>query len=223
MSIHIESVSPGTDLAGSRPIFPTDVGHRFNNGFELPDFRNKRLVFNQLLQPGQIHVYCTNCRAGERLRAQMFVPKLRRGGAVAPAFAVVGQSLPYSADAQTLPLETPAGYSAVVGPAPGKLIAPITDLLTRVLYYPGPVIDTRTLVGGRCYILVWSPQNLMGKYVLQIGHHWPLRWTYWAQLPRFWWQIRGWAGLDRTFAYMGAILLLLLSLFVMIGIRHKRR
>lgn len=222
MSTQIELTSPGTDLAGSRPIFPAEVGHRFNNGFELPDFRNKRLVFSQLLQPGQIHVYRANCRAGERLRVQMFVPKLPRGGAVAPAFAVVGQSLPYSADTQRLPLEAPAGYSAVVGPASSKLVAPVTDLLTRVPFYPGPVIDTRTLVGGRCYILVWSPQNLMGKYVLQIGHRWPLRWSYWAQIPRFWWQIRGWAGLDRLLAYMGAIVLLL-SLFVVIGIRHKRQ
>ena len=68
-------------------------------------------------------------------------------------------------------------------------------------YYPGPVVDTRTLVGGRCYVVVWSPHNHMGKYVLQIGRTWSWRWTYWAQIPRFWWQIRGWFGLDRSAAY----------------------
>jgi hypothetical protein len=32
-----------------------------------------------------------------------------------------------------------------------------------------------------------------------------MRWTYWAQLPFFWWQIRGWFGLSRAAAYGAAL------------------
>ena len=140
-----------------------------------------------------------------------------------PAFAVVAQSLPYSADLQKLPLELPAGYSAVVAPPPSELLTPVKDMLTRVRYYPGPMIDTRTLVGGHCYILVWSPHNHMGKYVLQTGTQWPWQGGYWLQLPLFWWLIRGWFGLSRMAAYwtVGA-LLLLGAIFLRLFWRTKR-
>lgn len=208
----------GTDLAGSLPVFPKLPGHSLATSLALSDLRRKQLIFNRLAQPGQIHVYSAECRAGERLRAQMFVPVLPLGGSVVPAFAVVAQSLPYSADVQKLPIELPAGYSAVVAPPPGELLTPVSDMLTRVRYYPGPLIDTRTLVGGRCYIIVWSPHNHMGKYVLQLGTNWPWKGSYWVQLPLFWWLIRGWFGLSRMAAYwmVGALLLvgvILLRLF----------
>jgi hypothetical protein len=31
-----------------------------------------------------------------------------------------------------------------------------------------------------------------------------MRWTYWAQVPLFWWQLRGWFGLSRAVAYAAA-------------------
>ena len=189
---------PGVDLAGSRPLFPGLPGGRLVDGLPVENFHEKRLIFNQIDKPGQVHIYKADCVAGERLRAQLFVPVLPRGGTVVPAFAFIGQSLPYSADVQKLPVELPQGYSAIVAPSPSQLQQPVEDLLTRARYYPGPVIDTRTLVGGKCYLAVWSPQNQMGKYVIQTGHRWPLRATYWASIPLFWWQIRGWFGLDRS-------------------------
>jgi len=212
----------GADLAGSLPIFPKVPGNTLPTSLELGNFRQKHLIFNRLAYPGQIHVYQTECRAGERLRVQMLVPVLPTGGAVVPAFAVVAQSLPYRADVQGLPLDLPAGYSAVVAPPPTELVTPVRDMLTRADYYPGPSIDTRTLVGGRCYIVVWSPHNYMGKYVLQTGYRWPWRWTYWAAVPYFWWQIRGWFGLSRAAAYWASVgILLAAALAVTVTTKRK--
>ena len=145
---------PGADLAGSRPIFPGLPGEKLANGLPLDDFAEKRLIFNHLGTPGQVHIYRADCAAGERLRAQLLVPVLTRGGTAVPAFALIGQSLPYSAEAQQLPIELPKGYSAIVALSPSQLLQPIEDVLTRARYYPGPVIDTRTLVGGKCYLVV---------------------------------------------------------------------
>jgi hypothetical protein len=192
------------DLAGSLPVFPVAPGDTLATSYGLPDFRQKRLLFGAFTRPGQVHVYSAKCRAGERLRVQMLAPILANGKAVTPAFAVIAQSLPYSADVRRLPLELPAGYSAVVAAPPAAFVTPVRDVLTRVNYYPGPLVDTRTLVGGRCYIVVWNPQNQMGKYVLQLGGGWPMRGGYWLGLPRYWWQIRGWFGLSRTAAYLVA-------------------
>ncbi len=191
----------GTDLAGTQPFFPCLPGEKLADALNINEVRTKRLVFNRLRAPGQVHVYSAECVAGEQLRVQMFVPVLPLGGAVVPAFGVIAQSLPYSADVRKLPVELPAGYSAVVAPPPSDLVQPVEDILTRVRYYPGPIVDTRTLVGGRCYIVVWSPHMHMGKYVLQVGHRWPTAMGYWARVPFYWWQIRGWFGLTRAAAY----------------------
>jgi hypothetical protein len=201
----------GTDLAGSLPTFPGLPGSGLADGQPLPDFRHKRLLFNRIRAPKQVHVYAAECMAGERLRVQSFVPVLPLGGAAVPAFAVVAQSLPYSADIKKLPLDLPAGYSAVVAPAPTDLVQPVEDMLTRVRYYSGPTIDTRMLVGGRCYIVVWSPQQHMGKYVLQIGHKWPTRVGYWLALPTYWWKIRGWFGVSRDAVWYAAAAVLALA------------
>lgn len=213
----------GADLAGSLPIFPKIPGNTLQTSLPLPNFRQKRLLFNRLSYPGQVHIYQAECRAGERLRVQMLVPVLPMGGAAVPAFALVAQSLPYSADVQKLPFELPAGYSAVVAPPPSELVTPVRDMLTRVDYYPGPSIDTRTLVGGRCYIVVWSPHKHMGKYALQIGYSWSWRWGYWLQLPRFWWQIRGWFGLSRVAAYWAAAVALTAGLVALVALTQRGR
>lgn len=202
-------IAASADLAGSLPTFPGTPGDTLTTSLPLPNFQQRRLLFNHLSLPGQVHVYSTDCRAGDRLRVQMLAPVLPQGGAIAPAFAIVAQSLPYSADARKLPFELPAGFSAVVAPPPSELVAPVHDLLTHAHYYPGPLIDTRTLVGGRCYVVVWNPQNQPGKYVLQVGHQWPWRWGYWVQIPHYWWQIRGWFGLSRAAAYVALAGLLL--------------
>lgn len=188
-------------LAGSLPLFPSNAGNGLASSYALPDFHQKRLLFDRIGQPGAVRVYSAECRAGERLRVQLLVPVLPLGGSVVPALAVVAQSLPYSADVHKLPIDLPAGFSAVVAPPPSQLLLPVQDTLTRSRYYPGPTVDTRTLVSGRCYIVVWSPHNHMGKYALLSGYGWPWKWTYWLQIPRFWWQIRGWFGLSRAAAY----------------------
>jgi hypothetical protein len=120
---------------------------------------------------------CAECRAGERLRVQMLVPKLPLGGSVVPAFAVVAQSLPYSADMQKLPFALPAGFSAVVATPPAQLTAPVGCADARALLPGADHRHASTLVGGRAYIVVWSPHNHMGKYALQVGQRWPLQWT----------------------------------------------
>lgn len=220
-----QSVPPalGIDLAGSMPVFPRRVGSTLTSSAPLASLRAKQLVFNRLESPGRVHIYQAECQAGERLRVQLLVPVLPSGGMVAPAVAVVAQSLPYSADVQKLPFALPAGFSAVVAPAPTELVAPVRDLLTRAGYYPGPVIDTRTLVGGRCYVVVWSPYNHIGKYVLQTGYAWPWRWTYWLQVPRFWWQIRGWFGLSRMAAYALGVVVIVAALIARALIRRRKR
>jgi hypothetical protein len=187
----------------------------------MGDFRQRHLIFSHLERPGRVHVYRADCSAGERLRVQMLTPALAKGSAISPAMAVIAQSLPYDGEPGDLPFSLPAGYSAVVAQPPRNLLSVVRDMLTRVSYYPGPVIDTRTLVGGRCYIAVWSPKNQMGKYALHVGHSWPWSWRYWLGLPSYWWRIRGWFGETHAAAY-GVVLALLLLVWIGSAIAQRR-
>jgi len=214
-----------SDLAGSTPFFGGEVGGTLVTSAEFGGFRQRHLIFGQLDRPGRVHVYRADCRAGERLRVQLLTPVLPGGGALTPAMAVIAQSLPYTGEEAKLPFALPAGYSALLVSPPRELLSPVRDLLTRVRYYPGPVVDTRTLVGGRCYIAVWSPQSRMGKYALHVGYRWPWSWRYWLGVPGYWWKIRGWFGLSRMAAYaLLAILLvtILVARFVMRSIRSNK-
>lgn len=212
---------PGVDLAGSVPVFGSRPGSQLVDGDSFADFSRKRLIFGAFTRLGETHVYRVDCKAGDRLRAQMFVPVLPRGGSVVPTFAIVARSLPYSADTEKLPLELPHGYSAIVAPAPSELLQPVMDVLTRVQYYPGPLIDSRTVVGGRCYLVVWTPHNRLGKYVISLGHRWHVRWSYWAQLPLYWWRIRGWFGLSRA-AMLYVLAGVLLAVLAVAAILRRR-
>lgn len=211
-------------LAGSLLHFPGTPGATFSSALAVSDFRQKRLICNRLATPGQVHVYSAECTAGERLLARLYTPMLPFAGAAAPAFAIIAQSLPYSADVKRLPFALPAGFSAVVAGPPTDLMQPMEDRLTRVRYFAGPAIDTRTLVGGRCYLVIWSPQNQIGKYMIQIGHQWPMQLSYWLSLPVYWWQLRGWYGLGREQAFWaGAALLLGATAFAFLRRRMQKQ
>jgi len=90
---------PGVDLAGSVPVFGSRPGSRLTDGVSFADFSRKRLIFGDFTRRGETHVYRVNCKAGDRLRAQLFVPVLPRGGAVLPTFAIIGAGIPVAAGA----------------------------------------------------------------------------------------------------------------------------
>ena len=52
------------DLAGSTPIFAREVGGTLVTSAEMGDFRQRKLVFNHFDQPGRVHIYRADCRAG---------------------------------------------------------------------------------------------------------------------------------------------------------------
>jgi hypothetical protein len=200
------SPDTGLDMVGSLPVVAHHAGGTIATSMELPAFRQKLLILGRLEAPGSVQVYTAECHAGERLRVQMLAPLLRMERGIAPSFALIAQSLPYSADVHKLPFALPAGFSAVVAPAyagaPQEMAPAMRDPLTQARYYPGPVIDTRTLVGGRFYIVVWSPERHLGKFAVSIGSQWPLDWWYWLQMPLYWWKIRAWFGLGHRPAYL---------------------
>jgi hypothetical protein len=218
----LEPVLP-IHLAGSMVRFPAGAGGTLAAATPLGDVARCSVVFNQIDHPARVHVYRADCPAGTRLRVQALMPALSAGRAVAPAVALLAQGAPGGSDGLKPPVMIPAGYSAKVLAPPKLQPSAQVDALTGASFLAERAIDTRTLVGGRVYVVVWSPDNLMGKYVLQIGYAPVHEWGQWLSAPWVWWRVRGWFGLKRTAAYMVLAVVLLLALLALLGWNRRRR
>ena len=210
-------------LAGSLVRLLHGAGGTLAAATPLTDVARCQVILNRFDHPGRAHVYRADCPAGTRLRVQLLTPALPMGRALTPAVAVLAQGAPAGGETLKPPVAIPAGYSAQTL-APPKLQPSVqTDSLTGAGFFPGHAIDTRTLVGGRVYVVVWSPDNLMGKYVIQIGHIPIHDWGQWLLAPWIWWRVRGWFGLSRTAAYVTLAALVLLVLIALPGGRRDKR
>lgn len=204
------------------PRFPRQTGALPATATDIGDLTPKQTIYNTLDRPGAVHVYRADCPAGQRVRVQALAPVLQNGRALTPAVAVMAQGLRTGAVDVDLPVTLPAGYTAVALAPPAKLENLQKDWWVGASFFNGPVIDDRTLVGGRCYIVVWSPDKQPGKYVLQVGHvpgQGRLA-ALWA-----WWRIRGWFGLSRRMGVAAVIvaLLVLWLLFALVTGKSRRR
>jgi len=103
------AVRTNSDLAGSLPEFPGVPGSTLPASLPVRGFQQKRLLFNRLGQPGQVHVYRTDCRAGDRLRVQMLVPVLPLGGSVVPALPWWRRACPTAPTYISCPSACPLG------------------------------------------------------------------------------------------------------------------
>ena len=171
------SLSPSSEptlplhLAGSLVRLLRGAGVALASATSLTDVTRCQVILNQFDHPGRAHVYRADCSAGTRLRVQLLTPALSVGRALTPAVAVLAQGIPAGGDALKLPVTVPAGYSAQTIAPPKRQTRMQTDALTGAGFFPGRAIDTKTLVGGRVYVVVWSPRQSDG----QVCH---ADWTY---------------------------------------------
>ncbi len=211
-------------LAGSLVQLLHGAGGSLAAATPLTDMARCQVILNRFDHPGRAHVYRVDCPAGTRLRVQLLTPALAVGRALTPAVALLAQGAPGGGETVKLPVAIPAGYAAQTLAPPKRQPPAQTDALTGAGFFPGRAIDTHTLVGGRVYLVVWSPDNLMGKYGIQIGHVPVHDWGQWLLAPWIWWRVRGWFGLSRTAAYVALAVLLLVALLALPGGgRDKRR
>lgn len=195
-----------SELTASHARFLSAVGATLATATDLGDPARKQAIYSALDRPGAVHVYRLDCPAGQRLRVQVLAPILQAGRALSPAVALLAHGVRSGVGQLTLPLNLPGGYAAVAVEPPAKLTLPQVDRWTGARFYAGPLIDERTLVGGRCYIVVWSPDKQLGKYLLQVG--------YARRQGRLggllaWWRVRGWFGMSRAAGYVAVVIALL--------------
>jgi hypothetical protein len=152
---------------------------------EIPNHRISWALYEELSGSDGAHYYKFTANRGDRLYAQISVPKLEKFSSFAPSIAVVGSNLTagilergysereYANDSGDLPFSLPPGMQEIVvdygGPIPsGEFYEPFT----QTSYWERQEIIVNSLPSDGTYYLVVFDKSLkqeVGKYTLAVG------------------------------------------------------
>ncbi len=158
----------------------------FTNAQEIPNHRISWAIYEELSGSDNANYYKFTANKGERLYAQVSIPKLEKFFTFMPSIAVVGSNLTasslergyysvreYAHDSGDLPFTVPTGMRAIVvdynGPIPSS---EFYEPFTQTSYWERQEIIINSLPSPGTYYLVVFDKSLMqeaGKYTLAIG------------------------------------------------------
>lgn len=171
--------------SGHKPLEVVDSNNDFATAKEIPNHRISWAIYEELGGSNDIHYYKFAAEEGERMYAQISVPKLEKFSTFAPSIALVGSDLTagdlesrysvreYAHDIGDLPFAIPPGMSAIVvdynGPIPSS---EFYEPFTQTSYWERQEIVINNLPSDGTYHLVVFDRSLlqdMGKYTLAVG------------------------------------------------------
>ena len=115
----------------------------------------------------EVHVYTFEGKTGQELRAGMQIPAVKELEEYAVMMAIMGPGLPEASHDQ-LPPEHPEDLGALIVPSfkSGDFFEPFT----QTLYWGRQSVELNLPADGTYYILVWQPEGVAGKYVMDTGY-----------------------------------------------------
>lgn len=152
--------------------------HRPEEGNEegltiIPDISTSYAYYRELYNPGEVHIYQFEGKAGEFFHVGVNIPKLDGLEDFGVALALLGPGLP-NVDRNTLPLEN-AQISKNEQEVRQGLIAEskktgdFYEPFTQTEYWGRQQIELDLPESGTYTLLVWNERNRTGKYVLDTG------------------------------------------------------
>lgn len=170
---------------GHKPLKVVDSNNDFSTAKEIPNHKISWGIYEELSGSNDIHYYKFAADEGERLYAQISIPKLEKFSAFAPSIALVGSDLTsgnlevgysvreYAHDIGELPFEIPPGMRAMVvdynGPIPSS---EFYEPFTQTSYWERQEIVINSLPSdGTYYLVVFDRSRVQdaGKYILAVG------------------------------------------------------
>jgi hypothetical protein len=122
-------------------------------------------VLGELSSASDVDMARFDYQAGERFKAEIFIPGHEELRSFNPYLALVGPGLP-SPD-QPLPFAIPDGMGAIV--ATSQATYDYFDIFTQMVYFPRAKIEVVMPQTGRYYVAVWGQPVGMARYALDIG------------------------------------------------------
>lgn len=170
---------------GHKPLKVVDSNNDFTTAKEIPNHKISWGIYEELSGSNDVHYYKFAANEGERLYAQISIPKLEKFSTFVPFIALVGSDVSagnleggysvreYAHDVGDLPFGIPPGMRAIVvdynGPVPSS---EFYEPFTQTSYWERQEIVVNSLPSSGTYYLVVFDRSLVqdeGKYTLAVG------------------------------------------------------
>jgi hypothetical protein len=170
---------------GHKPLKVVDSNNDFLTAKEIPNHKISWGIYEELSGSNNVHYYKFAANEGERLYAQISIPRLERFSTFVPSIALVGSGLTagdveggysvkeYAHDVGDLPFAISPGMRAIVvnynGPIPSS---EFYEPFTQTSYWERQEIVVNSLPSSGTYYLVVFDRSLVqdeGKYTLAVG------------------------------------------------------
>jgi len=170
---------------GHKPLKVVGSNNDFSTAKEIPNHKISWGIYEELSASDDVHYYKFAADEGERLYAQLSIPKQEKFSTFAPSIALVGSDLTarnleggnsvreYAHDIGDLPFAIPPGMRALVVDYNGPLPSPeFYEPFTQTSYWERQEIVINSLPSdGMYYLVVFDGSRLQdeGKYTLAVG------------------------------------------------------
>jgi hypothetical protein len=170
---------------GHKPLKVVDSNNDFSTAKEIPNHKISWGIYEELSGSNDVHYYKFAADEGDRLYAQISIPKLEKFSTFVPSIALVGSNVTagnletgysvreYAHDIGDLPFAIPPGMRAIVVDYNGQIpSSEFYEPFTQTSYWERQEIVINSLPSVGTYYLVVFDRSLMedaAKYTLAVG------------------------------------------------------
>ena len=193
---------PGATASAHKPIWGEEDGI-----IKIPDLVTS-YAFYRDLPSGKVDAYFLEGKEGQQFNFGVQIPDLEGLQDYEVTVALFGPGLP-EGDKSQLPPDHPEDLGALIFPS--AITEEFFETFTQTNYLGRQKITTTLPADGDYYLLVWQPDGLAGKYVLDSGHAENFAPGDLFLFPIWWVQVRVYFG-------QGPLLLAIASVILIAGI-----
>ena len=170
---------------GHKPLKVVDSNNDFSTAKEIPNHKISWGIYEELSGSNDVHYYKFAADEGDRLYAQISIPKLEKLSTFVPSIALVGSNVTagnleagysvreYAHDIGDLPFAIPPAMRAIVVDYNGQIpSSEFYEPFTQTSYWERQEIVINSLPSSGTYYLVVFDRSLMedaAKYTLAVG------------------------------------------------------
>lgn len=158
----------------------------FEEGQYVPEPWFMWFVLGELSSADDVDMAKFDYQAGDRFKAEIFIPGHEELRGFNPTIALIGPGLPQPSE--PLPFEIPEGMGAIVATSDGTF--DYFDIFTQMVYFPRAKIEVVMPQTGRYYVAVWGEPVGMARYALDIGIMENFAPHVLIRYPVNWWEVR---------------------------------
>lgn len=190
---------PATTVLAHKPIWGEE-----NGIIEIPDLVTS-YAFYRDLPSGKVDAYYFAGKAGQQLSFGVQIPDLEGLQNYEVTVALFGTDLP-EADETQLPPDHPEDLGALIFPS--IVTEDFFEAFTQTHYLGRQKITTTLPADGDYYLIVWQPEGLGGKYVLDSGRAENFAPGDIFLFPIWWIQVRVYFGQGPTLFVIASMILI---------------